>query len=139
MKAQEEYPTPQITNSITYYLEGAFPSNIVASPLAYGNAELIKTTINFKYENYFIDRTSRQPNGYLFRSDGQWRDIRGLPFRRPPAQAQQPAFEYDQPYIDSKMAQDDFYEFDLQFRDNYGMRKESNEDPLVFGQWYLVE
>ena len=85
---------PQITNSITYYLEGAFPTNIIASPLAYGNAELIKTTITFKYENYFIDRTSRQPNGYLNMSD-VGRDIRGIPFRRPAEQAPQPGFEQE--------------------------------------------
>ena len=66
---KNEYSYAQVTNSITYYLDGAFPTNIVASPLAYGNAELIKTTITFRYENYFIDRTSRGTNGYLDRSD----------------------------------------------------------------------
>lgn len=81
LKKQQVYPLPQVTNSITYYLEGAFPTNIIASPLAYGNAELIKTTITFKYENYFIDRTSRQPNGYLNMSD-RGRDIRNIPFTR---------------------------------------------------------
>ena len=75
-------------------MEGAFPTNIIASPLAYGNAELIKTTITFKYENYFIDRTSRQPNGYLNISD-TGRDIRGIPFTRPAEQAPQPGFEVD--------------------------------------------
>ena len=81
LKKQQVYPLPQVTNSITYYLEGAFPTNIIASPLAYGNAELIKTTITFKYENYFIDRTSRQPNGYLNMSD-RGRDIRNITFTR---------------------------------------------------------
>ena len=69
LKSQNEYSLPQVTNSITYYLDGAFPVSVVASPLAYGNAELIKTTVTFKYENYFIDRTSRGANGHLDRSD----------------------------------------------------------------------
>ena len=94
LEKQQVYPLPQVTNSITYYLEGAFPTNIIASPLAYGNAELIKTTITFKYENYFIDRTSRQPNGYLNMSD-VGRDIRGIPFTRPAGQAPQPGFEVE--------------------------------------------
>ena len=44
------------SNSITYYLENAFPVSIVASPLAYGKAELIKTTVSFKYEYFYLDR-----------------------------------------------------------------------------------
>ena len=46
-------------SSITYYVENLFPTNIVASPLAYGKSELIKTSVTFKYEYYYIDRTSR--------------------------------------------------------------------------------
>ena len=49
----------QEPSSITYYLEHAFPVNIVAAPLAYGNAELIKTSVTFKYDYYYIDRASR--------------------------------------------------------------------------------
>ena len=49
----------QLPSSITYKVVNAFPSNIIASPLAYGRAELVKTTIQFKYDQYFIDRTSR--------------------------------------------------------------------------------
>jgi hypothetical protein len=37
----------------------AFPVNIVAAPLAYGDAELIKTAVTFKYDYYYTDRTSR--------------------------------------------------------------------------------
>ena len=48
-----------LPSSITYKLRNVFPSSIVAAPLAYGKAELIKTTITFKYDEYFIDRTSR--------------------------------------------------------------------------------
>ena len=44
------------SNSITYYLENAFPVSIVASPLAYGKSELIKTTVSFKYEYFYLDR-----------------------------------------------------------------------------------
>ena len=46
-------------SSITYYVENLFPTNIVASPLAYGKSELVKTSVTFKYEYYYIDRTSR--------------------------------------------------------------------------------
>ena len=52
----------QLPSSITYKLRNVFPSSIVAAPLAYGRAELIKTTITFKYDEYFIDRTSRIEN-----------------------------------------------------------------------------
>ena len=52
----------QLPSSITYKIQNAFPSSIVAAPLAYGRAELIKTTITFKYDQYFIDRTSRVDN-----------------------------------------------------------------------------
>ena len=31
----------------------------MASPLAYGAAQLIKTTVVFKIDNFFVDRTSR--------------------------------------------------------------------------------
>ena len=54
----------QLPSSITYKLQNAFPSSIVAAPLAYGRAELIKTSITFKYDQYFVDRTSRVDNIY---------------------------------------------------------------------------
>lgn len=60
----------RISNSITYYLINAFPVNIVAAPLAYGDAELIKTAVTFKYDYYYTDRTSRsERTGGLKRSD----------------------------------------------------------------------
>ena len=49
----------QRSNSITYFLQNAFPVNIIASPLAYGKAELIKTTVSFKYEYFYVDRGAR--------------------------------------------------------------------------------
>ena len=52
----------QLPSSITYKLRNVFPSSIVAAPLAYGKAELIKTSITFKYDEYFIDRSSRIEN-----------------------------------------------------------------------------
>ena len=55
----EEKGSPQFPSSITYFVENLFPTNIVASPLAYGKAELIKTSVTFKYEYYYVDRTSR--------------------------------------------------------------------------------
>ena len=50
----------KLPSSITYKLKNIFPSNIVAAPLAYGRAELIKTTIRFQYDQYFVDRSSRR-------------------------------------------------------------------------------
>ena len=49
----------QLPSSITYKLINVFPSSIIAAPLAYGTAELVKTTVTFKYDQYFVDRTSR--------------------------------------------------------------------------------
>lgn len=59
LESQQVFPITQVPNSITYYLQNAFPINIVAAPLAYGNAQLIKTSIVFKFDNFFVDRTSR--------------------------------------------------------------------------------
>ena len=53
------HPGTRTPSSITYFIENAFPTSIVAAPLAYGKAELIKTSVSFKYENYSIKRTSR--------------------------------------------------------------------------------
>jgi len=49
-------------STITYKIEQAFPVSIIASPLAYGTAQLIKTSVTFKYENYRIERTSINSN-----------------------------------------------------------------------------
>tara|TARA_B100000945_G_scaffold321542_1_gene336798 strand:- start:7934 stop:8881 length:948 start_codon:yes stop_codon:yes gene_type:complete len=59
LEGQQRFPIINTPSSITYYIQNAFPVNIVAAPLAYGNAQLIKTTIAFKFDNFFIDRTSR--------------------------------------------------------------------------------
>ena len=58
---REENPVrKRVTPStITYFIEQAFPVSIIASPLAYGTAQLIKTSVTFKYENYAVERTSR--------------------------------------------------------------------------------
>ena len=52
-------PGVRTPSSITYFIEQAFPTSIIAAPLKYGKAELIKTSVTFKYENYTIIRTSR--------------------------------------------------------------------------------
>ena len=65
----------QIPSSMTYHIINAFPTNIVAAPLAYGRAELIKTTITFAYEQYHTSRTSRK-GSQLEESDAK--EIRGL-------------------------------------------------------------
>ncbi len=74
----------QLPSSITYHIRNVFPSSIVAAPLAYGRAELIKTTITFKYEQYFIDRTSRK-GPILSESDAN--EIRGLNVNQAEVQA----------------------------------------------------
>ncbi len=68
LEGQRTFPLIRTPSSITYYIQNAFPINIVAAPLAYGNAQLIKTTIAFKFDNFFIDRTSRV-GGILSLSD----------------------------------------------------------------------
>ena len=59
LEEQKSFPLIQAPSSITYYIQNAFPINIVAAPLAYGQAQLIKTSIVFKFDNFFVDRTSR--------------------------------------------------------------------------------
>jgi hypothetical protein len=59
LEGQQVFPVTQTPSSITYYVQNAFPVNIVAAPLAYGNSQLIKTSIIFKFDNFFVDRTSR--------------------------------------------------------------------------------
>ena len=65
----------QIPSSMTYHIINAFPTNIVAAPLAYGRAELIKTTITFTYEQFFTSRTSRR-GSQLEESDSSGENIR---------------------------------------------------------------
>jgi len=60
----------RMSSAITYHLMDAFPINIVAAPLAYGDAELIKTAVTFKYDYYYTDRTSRSyDTDTILRSD----------------------------------------------------------------------
>tara|TARA_B100001996_G_scaffold91767_1_gene68368 strand:+ start:25 stop:999 length:975 start_codon:yes stop_codon:yes gene_type:complete len=73
----------QIPSSITYYVQNAFPINIVAAPLAYGNAQLIKTSIVFKFDNFFVDRTSRAGD-VLAISDQPWKNTRDANISRRP-------------------------------------------------------
>ena len=67
----------KLPSSITYHIINAFPTSIVAAPLAYGRAELIKTTITFNYEQYFTQRASRK-GPILAESDAQEENIRTL-------------------------------------------------------------
>ena len=55
---------------ITYHIRRAFPTNIIAAPLAYGKAELIKTTVSFAYETYYIGRQGSSANVTKANSDG---------------------------------------------------------------------
>lgn len=63
-------PNSPFPSSITYYLQNLFPTNIVASPLAYGKSELVKTSVTFKYEYYYVDRTSRADDTYKVSDSG---------------------------------------------------------------------
>ena len=65
----------QLPSSITYHIINAFPTSIVAAPLAYGRAELIKTTITFNYEQYFTQRASRR-GAILAESDLDEKNVR---------------------------------------------------------------
>jgi hypothetical protein len=67
----------KLPSSITYHIINAFPTSIVAAPLAYGRAELIKTTITFNYEQYFTQRASRK-GAVLAESDANEENIRTL-------------------------------------------------------------
>ena len=40
-------------------MKNCFPSSIIAAPLAYGRAELVKTTVTFKYDYFTINRGAR--------------------------------------------------------------------------------
>ena len=73
----------QIPSSITYYVQNAFPINIIAAPLAYGSAQLIKTSIVFKFDNFFVDRTSRVGD-VLSISDQPWKNTRDANINRRP-------------------------------------------------------
>ena len=61
----------QKPSSITYHITNAFPVNIVAAPLAYGKAELVKTTITFAYDMYHLIRSSRSGGGVASTPQGQ--------------------------------------------------------------------
>ena len=65
----------QLPSAITYHIINAFPTSIVAAPLAYGRAELIKTTITFNYEQYFTQRAARKGAIYA-ESDATSENIR---------------------------------------------------------------
>ena len=76
----------QEPSSIRYELKNAFPINIVAAPLAYGNANLIKTTLTFKYEQFYVTRASRSDKlvGSVYESKLNKRDLdkSGIPIRK---------------------------------------------------------
>ena len=87
------------SNSITYYLQNAFPVNIIASPLAYGKSELIKTTVSFKYEYFYIDRTASNGNGFLSSDKFKTRDPIHVP---PPVPSIGTGKEYDDYFIEAE-------------------------------------
>ena len=67
-------------NFIEYKLKNAFPTNIVAAPLQYGPANLIKTTLTFKYDYFFIDRGSRK-NDAVDELSRKFRTVEVIPFQ----------------------------------------------------------
>tara|TARA_B100000131_G_scaffold16804_1_gene17066 strand:+ start:112 stop:1095 length:984 start_codon:yes stop_codon:yes gene_type:complete len=93
---QKVVPLVRTPSSITYYIQNAFPVNIVAAPLAYGNAQLIKTSIVFKYDNFFVDRTSRAGN-ILAVSDNPPKNLRDPGIRNTPFLLSNTLKPYDRP------------------------------------------
>tara|TARA_B100001121_G_scaffold139022_1_gene121808 strand:+ start:18600 stop:19478 length:879 start_codon:yes stop_codon:yes gene_type:complete len=87
-KSKTEQPVVerQEPSSIRYELKNAFPINIVAAPLAYGNANLIKTTLTFKYDQFYVTRASRSDKlvGSVYESKLNRRDPdkSGIPIRK---------------------------------------------------------
>lgn len=52
----------KVPTTMTYFMKKCFPTNIVAAPLAYGDAELVKTTVSFKYDYYAVQRVKEFNN-----------------------------------------------------------------------------
>ena len=102
---QRVVPLVRTPSSITYYIQNAFPVNIVAAPLAYGNAQLIKTSIVFKYDNFFVDRTSRAGN-ILAISDNPPENLRDPGIRNTPFLLSNTLKPYDRP-LNEKTTTDD--------------------------------
>lgn len=61
--------TDRLKNNITarepkmilkYHLVNAFPSNIISLPVSYSDPDVLKTTITFNYDRYWIEDSSKQ-------------------------------------------------------------------------------
>lgn len=57
---------------VSYTLKRAFPTKIIATPISYGEAQIVKTVVSFNYEQYLVSKKDR----------GQSSDLR-LPPRTP--------------------------------------------------------
>ena len=51
------FTVPTITDNIVYSIKNAFPIAMNSSPLTYGDAEIIRTTVSFVYEHYIVSKT----------------------------------------------------------------------------------
>ena len=116
LKEQEVVPITQIPNSITYYIQNAFPINIVAAPLAYGNAQLIKTSIVFKFDNFFVDRTSRA-GSVLALSDNPPNNLRDPNIGGTPTLLSNTLKPYDRPPAEPTTTDDTDGSSEFQFPD----------------------
>jgi hypothetical protein len=47
-------------SNITYYLINAFPTNVVSTPLKYGDADLMRVSVLLKYDYYLTERKVRK-------------------------------------------------------------------------------
>ena len=103
---QKVVPLVRTPSSITYYIQNAFPVNIVAAPLAYGNAQLIKTSVVFKFDNFFIDRTSRS-GGALAMSDNPPKNLRDPGIRNTPFLLSNTLKPYDRPPAEASITTND--------------------------------
>lgn len=54
-KFERDYKSPE-QRSITYTLVNAFPKSMASIPVAYGGADLLKVSVTFNYDYYFIVR-----------------------------------------------------------------------------------
>ena len=93
----EEKGSPQFPSSITYFVENLFPTNIVASPLAYGKSELVKTSVTFKYEYYYVDRTSRSGETFKVSDSGNNRRTDSMNDARASQGTDNAGRDYDDP------------------------------------------
>jgi len=129
---EPQVQTVQIPSSITYYVQNAFPINIVAAPLAYGNAQLIKTSIVFKFDNFFVDRTSRV-GGVLAVSDNPPKNLRNPDIMNSPTFLSSTLKAYTRPPLKKDTEEDQNEQFTGRFEiDGRGPEPGNLSETFIF-------